>query len=186
MSLNAFVEMLKSDAGYVVLDTETTGLHDGEIVQIAIASHTGEVLLNTLVRPYRGIPADAMRIHGITEKMCSDAPRWGEIAPKVVDILTGQNVVVYNAVYDRRMMHQSGEYAQLPKTDWKQISRWWCAMEAFAEQYGDWNSYRQNYRWQSLSTAANYYRLPISNAHTALGDVIMTLQLCRKMCGATG
>lgn len=31
MSIKAFQEMLKSDAGYVVLDTETTGLNDGEI-----------------------------------------------------------------------------------------------------------------------------------------------------------
>jgi DNA polymerase III subunit epsilon len=185
MSVKAFVEMLRT-TWYVVLDTETTGLYDGEIVQIAIADYTGKVLLDTLVKPVKGIPAEATRIHGITHEMVKDAPGWGEVCPQVESILKGRMVVVYNAVYDRKMMHYSSDYAGLPKTDWKQFSQWWCAMEAFAEVYGEWNSYHQNYRWQTLSTAARYYGLPVSNAHTALGDVLMTLEVCRKMCGATG
>lgn len=35
----------------VILDTETTGLHDAEIVQIAVIDHAGTVLLDTLVNP---------------------------------------------------------------------------------------------------------------------------------------
>lgn len=186
MSLKSFEHMLKSSAGYVVLDTETTGLNDGEICQIAVVSSEGETLLDTLVFPTMGIPAAATRVHGITEEMVKDAPGWADIYPKLLPILTGRNVVVWNAVYDRKMMHRSAEYARLPKTDWKQISTWWCAMEAFAELYGDWNNYHQNYRWQKLSTACAYYRLPIANAHSALGDVQMTLAVCRRMAGVTG
>ncbi len=181
MKAASFRQMLSSEAGYVVLDTETTGLNDGEICQIAVVSSAGEVLLDTLVKTVRGIPYGSTRIHGITNEMVQDAPRWAEISPSLVNILKGQNVVVYNAVYDRKMMHRSAEHAGLPKTDWKQFSTWWCAMEAFAEVYGEWNSYRRNYRWQSLTTACRYYGIPISNAHSALGDVLMTLQLCRKM-----
>jgi DNA polymerase III epsilon subunit-like protein len=170
----------------VVLDTETTGLHDGEIVQIAIADYSGKVLLDTLVKPVQGIPAEATRIHGITEEMVKDAPGWGEVVSQVENILKGRMVVVYNAVYDRKMMHLSSEHAGLPKTDWRAFSQWWCAMEAFAEVYGDWNSYRRSYTWQSLTNACRYYGIPVTNAHTALGDVMLTLELCRKMFGATG
>ena len=50
---------------FVVFDTETTGLHeDAEIVEIAIISGEGAVLLDTLLRPTVPIPSDATAIHG--------------------------------------------------------------------------------------------------------------------------
>lgn len=139
--------------------------------------------MDTLVKTVQPIPFGATQIHGITNEMVKDAPRWADIYPRVVEVLTGRNVVVWNAVYDRKMMHRTAEYAGLPKTDWRQISNWWCAMEAFAEVYGDWNSYHQNYRWQKLTTACRYYKLEVANAHSALGDVLMTLAVCQRMAG---
>jgi len=41
---------------WVVLDTETTGLEDAEVVEIAIASPQGTPLVNTLVMPTIPIP----------------------------------------------------------------------------------------------------------------------------------
>lgn len=178
--LESFLKMLREQS-YIVLDTETTDLYDGEICQIAIMSSDGETLLDTLVRTARPIPAKATAIHGITNEMVSDAPTWSNIHMHVVNHLTGRNVVVYNATYDRKMMHQSGEKAGLPKTDWKQISTWWCAMDAFSEIYGEWNDYHGSYTWQRLSTAARYYRIPVADAHSALGDAKMTLAVCQKM-----
>ena len=69
---------------FCVLDTETTGLKDAEICQIAIIDHTGEVLFNTLVKPVKPIPSDAVRVHGITNEQVQNAPSWAEVAPKVV------------------------------------------------------------------------------------------------------
>lgn len=179
-SLEAFKRMIERGE-YLVLDTETTGLEQGEIVQIAVIDATGNVLLDTLVKPVGRIPLDAQRIHGITDSMVASAPSWAEVSARLLPLLNGRDVLIYNATYDRKMMHQSAEAAGLPKVDWKQFARFWCAMEAFAEVYGDWNDYRKSYRWQKLVTAANYYGLPTDNAHSALGDCLMTLAICQRM-----
>lgn len=180
--LKQFLEMIRRDE-FAVLDTETTGLHVGEIVQIAIVDNTGKTLLDTLVKPVLGIPSDATGIHGITNEMVTDALGWNIIAPQVMDIIKGRDLVVYNAKYDRKMMHQSNEHYSLEKIHWAEIARWWCAMEAYAEFYGDWNSYHGSFRWQSLTNAMFQQDLSTQTAHSALGDCLMTLALVRKMAG---
>ncbi len=166
---------------WLILDTETTGLHDGEIVQIAIVNPDGEALLNTLVKPMLPIPPDATRIHGITDAHVADAPSWATIALLVRDILSNHDVIVYNAVYDRKMMHRSAEYARIEKIDWKTLSHWYCAMEAYAEFWGDWNAYHNSYTWQRLTAACNQQNLTVADAHDALGDCMMTRALVEKM-----
>jgi DNA polymerase III subunit epsilon len=180
-SLADFRRMLNTDE-YVILDTETTGLDDGEIVQIAILERTGRILLDTLVKPKQPIPPSAFAIHGISDAMVEDSPTWALIQPEVFRLLQGRNVVIYNAVYDRKMMHKSSERWGLPKTEWKEIATFWCAMTHFAEVYGDWNDYRGNYRWQKLESAARYYNIPFQGkAHTALGDCMTTLAVCHAL-----
>jgi DNA polymerase-3 subunit epsilon len=184
-TLDTFKNVIRS-GNFLVLDTETTGLHDGEICQISIIRSVGDVLLDTLVKTTRPIPADASRIHGIYDSDLASAPDWVEIAPRVLELLTGQDVVIYNATYDRKMMHQSAEKCGMDKIDWKTHARFHCAMEAFAEVYGEWNSYHGSYRWQRLTTAADYYNLPVQNAHSALGDCLMTLAVCKAMVAEAG
>jgi len=184
MTLATFKAMLETD-DYLVLDTETTGLHDGEICQIAIVESSGEVALNTLVKTSRSIPPDATRIHGITDEMVVDGLPWSAFVPMITELLSGRNLVVYNAIYDRKMMHQSAEKEGIAKTEWKEVATWWCAMEAYAEFHGDWNDYYKSYRWQSLSNACYQMGIPVNNAHSALGDCLMTLHLSKKMIDPT-
>jgi DNA polymerase-3 subunit epsilon len=179
-TLQNFRDALRGN-DFLVLDTETTGLEDGEVVQIAILNSAGETMLDTLVKPKRPIPRDATAIHGITDEMCEAAPTWIDLAPKIKTILDGKLLVVYNAVYDRKIMHRTAERWDLPKIEWKEISTWLCAMEAFAEYYGDYNAYRGNYRWQKLVTACRHFGMYPNNAHTALGDCMMTLAVTNKM-----
>lgn len=179
--MNARFFEIVNEGNFVVLDTETTGLERGEICQIAIINSSAEVLLDTLVKPVNPIPFNATQIHGITDEMVQDAPGFVDLLAQLRTILNQTNVIVYNAVYDRKMLHQSAEAAAIDRTDWKLLSDWWCAMEAFAQIYGDWNSYRHSYRWQKLTTAARYYRIPVNNAHSALGDCLMTLEVCKRM-----
>ncbi len=166
---------------FLILDTETTGLEDGEVIQIAIINSSRDVLLNTFVKPAKSIPTDATRIHGITDEMCKDAPTWVDLAPQIKSILDGQLLVVYNAVYDRKIMHRTAERWELEKIEWKEISTWLCAMEAYAEFYGEWNNYHGNYRWQRLGNAARNCGVMVANAHSALGDCLMTLGITNAM-----
>ncbi len=52
--------------------------------------------------------------------------------------------------------------------------------------YDKWNSYHGNYRWQSLSTAADYFGIDISGAHNAATDCLMTLEVVKAMAGRPG
>jgi DNA polymerase-3 subunit epsilon len=179
--METFTNTVKAN-NFVVLDTETTGLlKPAEIVSIAILGADGSILLDSLVKPVRPIPSDATRIHGITNDDVAGAPSWTVIQPLVVNLITGKDVIVYNAMYDRGMLHLSDDASGLARTDYRLISRWSCAMEWYAEIHGDWNSYRHSYRWQSLSDAMRQQHLPVINAHRALGDVQMTLSLIRKL-----
>lgn len=176
-------EFIRGLAGkpFFVLDTETTGLKQGEIVSIAILDHTGKVRLDTLIKPVMAIPPEATAIHGITAAMCEDAPRWSDVAPKLVQFLQGQNLVIYNAVYDRSMMHQSAERNHMTKIEWKELVAFHCCMEAFAEFYGAWNEYKGSYTWQKLVTAAAAVGYPNQAAHNALADCKMTLAVTNHL-----
>lgn len=91
----------------VVIDTETTDFA-GEIVEISIVdAATGDVLLDSLVRPQGEISPDATRVHGITPQMCEDAPAWAELWPQISVILSTRSrygrrlALAYNAPFDR-------------------------------------------------------------------------------------
>lgn len=183
-ALSKLLEQVKTD-NFVILDTETTGLdHRAEVCQIAMTDHTGRALLDTFVKPKTGIPMDAQRIHGISNAMVADAPSWIDINEQVWELVRGKTVIVYNAAYDFKIIAQS-EKACYPValSDWHTVKRQ-CAMLGYAEFVGDWNDYRGSYAWHKLTDAARAIRyvLPANlSAHSALGDCLMTLALCRHM-----
>lgn len=166
---------------WLIIDTETTGLDDGEICQVAIIDGTGFVWFNNYIKTNQPIPEHATLIHGISDDMVKDAPTWKDIWTIYAGFLKGHKVITYNAVYDRKMMHKSSERWGLPHYDWKEHSEFYCAMEAFAEYYGDWNDWHKSYRWQKLSKAANFCNVEIKEAHSALGDCRMTLAVVNYM-----
>jgi len=179
--LKAAVE--QHEGKFFILDTETTGLHDGEICQIAIIDETRKVWFNNFVKTKDSIPGDATLIHGITDAMVAEAPTWYDIAETIQNFLKGHLVIIYNAVYDRKMMHKSAERWDMPRYDWKEYSTFICAMEVFAEYCGDWSDYHQSYKWKTLSFATTYCGYSVLDAHHALGDCQMTLTVVNHMLG---
>lgn len=167
-------------APFVVLDTETTGLgSDAEIVSIGIVDSDGTVLVDSLIKPQQPIPADATRIHGITDADVAEAPTWPEIRDKVMAAIEGKTLVIYNAGYDTRILTAVDKRHSFEGTDWSVRAA--CAMEWYAEVFGDWNDYRQSFRWQKLTNAMQQQGLPVVDAHHALGDAQMTLALISKL-----
>ena len=168
---------------FVIMDTETTGLdYPAEICQIAIIDPAGKPLLNTLVRTKNPIPGGATFIHGIDNEMVENAPIWLEVLPAMLDIIAGKELVIYNADYDTRLVKWSNAVWELPEPDYR-VGGVWCAMEAYAALYGEWNPRYGNYKWQSLSNAMRQQGLEVAeDAHSALADCQMTLKLIEHCC----
>lgn len=173
------------DADPLFLDTETTGLDWlAQVCEIAVVNLRGEVLMNTLVKPTCPIPAEASRVHGITDEMVASAPDWiNNVAEELHTLIRDRTVIIYNADYDLRVLGQTAEAVGVPGFAPGRTT-FYCAMNAYAEFYGEWNDYHQSYRWQSLSNAAKQCGLTIPpNLHRALADAELTRQLVLHMAG---
>lgn len=172
-----------------VLDLETTGL-DGraEVVEIGLVDQGGNVLMDQLVKPSRPIPESAIAIHGITNEDVAQAPAFAEVFPRLLELCEGKTLCVYNTEYDMRILRQSLEASfeivkneDLVETYLDFIcSEKICVMNVFAEFYGEPGPYGL-YKWQSLSFAANFFNIPTSNAHRAVADCKMTLDVLKNM-----
>lgn len=182
---------------FVVLDTETTGLDDDDvIVSVGVVAKDGQVLFDSLVNPGKPIPAGATAVHGIDDKMVAGAPSFSEILPELDKVLRGKKVLIYNEQYDTRMLTQSAfeagimkfEFWWYPPLDWKYLepfdTGWYCVMEQFARFYGSWNDCYGTFRWQKLSMAAAYFGLDTTGTHGAVADALMTLGVIRGMAAA--
>ena len=91
----------------VVLDTETTGLSvvDGHrIIEIGCLELVDRRItgrnLHFYVNPERPIDEGAMAVHGITEEMLQDKPRFAEVAEEVLGFVSDAQVIIHNAPFD--------------------------------------------------------------------------------------
>jgi len=180
MGMQALANVL-GRRNFVILDTETTGLEKpAEICQIAIIGPSAEILLYEYVNPTHSIPPAATRIHGITDETVQYAKSWPEVRKAVLSIIRDKDVIVYNATYDRKLMHWSDELSDDSHVDYKAFSQWHCAMEAYAEFYGEITPYYGSYKWQSLTNALIQQGLVATDAHDALVDCQSTLRLLHE------
>ena len=149
---------------WVILDTETTGLYDAEVVDIAIVNNLGEPLLDTLVKPSIPIPAEVTEIHSITDEIVADAPTFPEVYPRIVEVLENKRILIYNAQFDIKILNDCCELHNLPILMLKKRSD--CLMEWAAQWGGYWSYYHKDYR---------YFPLPSGN-HRALGDCLAAVK----------
>ena len=78
---------------YVVVDVETTGGKYGEegITEIAIYKYDGLEIIDqliSLINPERPIQPFVENLTGINERMLRNAPKFYEIAKRIVEITT--------------------------------------------------------------------------------------------------
>jgi DNA polymerase-3 subunit epsilon len=182
-------DMLMRFPQVVIWDTETTGrsTRDDEIVSIAGISSSGEVVIDQLIRPENmnklsvaGLDGQsAMDIHGITPEILDGAPSFPEIYEQIRQILAGKLWVVYNAPYDTGLLKQLCLKHNLAPIVPLGIH---CAMELFADFYGEWDGSRQQYVSQTLQTAIDAFGISIdATAHSAIGDCFRTLEVVKAI-----
>lgn len=175
----AWARAMLADPATVFLDTETTGFPPAaEVVDLAVVSADGEILLDTLVRPEAPIPASATAIHGISDQHVAHAPTWCEVHGALVDALAGRTVVIYNMDFDRRVLLGCSDRYQLSLPP----ARWECAMLAYADYRGDANLRTGRPRWHKLDVAARHFGYE-PGGHRALTDTLACLRVVRGMAG---
>ena len=121
---------------FTAFDVETTGLMASKhyIIELGASQFRGEKLLSSrswLVRPPIKIPASATRIHGITDKVLIDAPRFKAVYTEFLDYCSNTVLIAHNANFDVRFMEverkRNGIPIQLPQTlDSLKLFRLWA------------------------------------------------------------
>ena len=162
-----------ADDQAVIFDTETTGLDEPEIIEIAIIDTSGNVLMNQRVKPAGEIEAGAQNIHGITPEDLADCPGWADIDEQVLTIFRETSrIIVYNVQFDWNAWGWSRIKAGVNDGNEDRYGLGFqCAMEEYAVYCRQWSDYHKSYRWQ---------RLP-GGDHSALGDALATLEVIRAM-----
>ncbi|MGJ3238675.1 MAG: 3'-5' exonuclease [Anaerolineae bacterium] len=162
---------------FYVIDTETSGFrNEDEVVQIGVMDKHGEIVLDTLVKPTRKLSKEVIAIHGITNERLASAPTLADLYTDLSVKLAGVPLVAYNMDFDWRLLQQTFNINRLPI--FRSGARH-CAMKQYAQYRGQRGRY--GYKWHKLSEAASLERITVKDAHTALGDVRMTLGLLQKM-----
>ena len=90
---------------YAIIDVETTGgrASRDKITEIAIVIHNGEKIVDTyetLINPETYIPYGITQLTGITQEMVADAPKFYEVAKKIVELTEGTIFVAHNVRFD--------------------------------------------------------------------------------------
>jgi DNA polymerase III subunit epsilon len=91
----------------IILDTETTGLEPSQghrIIEIGAVEMLNRRLtgnrFHQYLNPEREIDAGAIEVHGITNEMLADKPKFADIAADFLAFVQGAELVIHNAPFD--------------------------------------------------------------------------------------
>ncbi|THD67794.1 exonuclease [Robertkochia marina] len=155
---------------YVILDIETTGgkYNEEGITEIAIYRFDGHEITDqfiSLVNPEKEIQPFVVKLTGINNKMLRSAPKFYEVAKRIVEITEGCILVAHNAQFDYRILQT--EFRRLGY-DFQRESL--CTVELSQKLMPDQPSY-------SLGKLVRSLGIPVSDRHRANGDAQATLKL---------
>lgn len=159
---------------YAVLDIEATGGKKGEedIIEIAIYKFDGEKVVDqliSLVSPDRKIDPYVQRLTQITEKMVRTAPKFHELAKRIIEITEGTILVGHNIDFDYRMLRQ--EFKKLGYTYYRET----IDTVPLSEKYFP------NATSYSLGKLSKELGIPVSDRHRAAGDARATIELFKLL-----
>lgn len=91
----------------IVLDTETTGLdwrNGDRVIEIGCVELLNRNLtgrhFHVYINPERGIDAEAIAVHGITEEFLADKPKFRDVADDFADFVRDAELIIHNASFD--------------------------------------------------------------------------------------
>ena len=155
---------------YAIIDVETTGTGAsyGKITEIAIILHNGVAVTETyttLIDPECNIPWNITRLTGITNEMVASAPKFYEVAKKIVELTAGKAFVAHNAMFDYSFVKE--EFKRLGY-DFKRKTI--CTVKLGRKLLPGHRSY-------SLGNICTDLGILITDRHRAIGDALATAKL---------
>ncbi|SHI74511.1 DNA polymerase-3 subunit epsilon [Cruoricaptor ignavus] len=159
---------------YAIIDIESNGgkFREESIIEIAIYRFDGHEVTDqfiSLVNPEDEISKYVQKLTGITPKMVKTAPKFHELARRVLEITEGATLVGHNIEFDYRMLRQSfkrlGFEFRINTLDTIELSR---KLIPNAESY-------------SLGKLVKSLGIPLTSQHRASGDARATLELFKLL-----
>jgi len=159
---------------YAILDIETTGgkFNEEGITEIAIYKFDGHAIVDqfiSLVNPEKPIQEFVVKLTGINNKMLRNAPKFYEVAKRIVEITKDVTLVAHNAEFDSRILKT--EFDRLG-FDYQKNSL--CTVELSRKLIPNEKSY-------SLGKLCKSLGIPMSDRHRATGDALATIQLFKLL-----
>ncbi|RCS27267.1 DNA polymerase III subunit epsilon [Polaribacter sp. WD7] len=159
---------------YAILDIETTGgkFNEEGITEIAIYKFDGHKIIDqfiSLVNPEKPIQEFVVKLTGINNKMLKNAPKFYEIAKRIIEITSDCVLVAHNTAFDYRIL--STEFDRLGY-DFNRNTV--CTVELSQKLILDQPSY-------SLGKLTRSLGIPITDRHRASGDALATVQLFKLL-----
>jgi len=155
---------------YTIIDLETTGgkFNEESIIEVAAYRFDGNSIKDqfiSLVNPQRDIHPYVEKLTGITSKMVKTAPKFHEIAKRVVEITSDSILVAHNAQFDYRILQL--EFKRLGyEFSMKSLCTVILSQELLPEQ--------ESYKLGRLSRSLG---IPLKDRHRASGDALATVEL---------
>ncbi|WP_418510195.1 exonuclease domain-containing protein [Corallibacter sp.] len=159
---------------YAILDIETTGgkYNEEGITEIAIYKFDGHKVVDqfiSLVNPERDIQPFVVNLTGINNNMLRNAPKFYEVAKRIVEITEDCILVAHNAQFDYRIL----------RTEFKRLGFGYkrktiCTVELSKSLIPGQPSY-------SLGKLARALGIPVTDRHRASGDAMATVKLFKML-----
>jgi len=159
---------------YAILDIETTGGQYNEegITEIAIYKYNGHEVVDqfiSLVNPEKQIQPFVVKLTGINNAMLRSAPKFHEVAKRIIEITEGCIIVAHNTVFDYRILKT--EFRRLGYDFKKQTL---CTVELSKQLIPEQESY-------SLGKLVRSLGIPVTDRHRASGDALATVKLFKLL-----
>lgn len=155
---------------YAIIDIETTGqsFSNGKITEVAIFVHDGFKITNsfsTLINPECYIPGFITNLTGIDNEMVRTAPKFYEVARKIVEITQDKVFVAHNVSFDYKFIQE--EFRRLGY-DYQRKTM--CTVRMGRK-------FLPGHRSYSLGKLCSELDISINGRHRAAGDALATVKL---------
>lgn len=155
---------------YAILDIETTGgqFNEEGITEIAIYKFDGHEIVDqfiSLVNPEIPIQPFVVKLTGINNAMLKTAPKFFEVAKRIIEITTDCIIVAHNASFDYRILR-----TEFRRLGYDFQANTLCTVELAQKLIPEQPSY-------SLGKLVRALGIPMADRHRASGDAIATVKL---------